>query len=428
MSYSGKKGWITKPKPGVRIDPTHPLSRGLVGCWLFNEGAGNVLHDISNVQHHGTLTNMDPPTDWVGSAHGGALHFDGADDFVELGTIPVGHPLQIADDEITITVWVRQEGLIDAYQRVIDKSTSGSGANGWSLAMHPEIDAGERQVHFYAGGVFALRTAALAYELDRFYFIVATGTGTANEGAIYINGLPASLVANLGYNIPEVQTNARIATWNHATGREFEGLIDQVSVYNRALSAQEVKQLYTDPYCNLLRVPIRRYSTLGAIVTMDALTLASTAQGLTLVPGAISLTMDALTLASQAQSLSISPGAVAIAMDALTLAGSVVSPSIISGVVPIVMDTLTLTSSAPSIIAKASILLDALTLASSTGSLTLATGATSVLMDALTLLSSAPNLSLAGVAMEIISMTLYIDQARAWNQYIDQSREWELEL
>ena len=37
-----------KPPYGSRLDPTHPLSQGLVGCWLFNEGGGNVCNNLLN--------------------------------------------------------------------------------------------------------------------------------------------------------------------------------------------------------------------------------------------------------------------------------------------------------------------------------------------------------------------------------------------
>ena len=61
--------WISKPPPGSMIDWGHPLSRDQVDWWMFNEGAGSKISDIISGRH-GTLTNMDPASDWVGSPYG----------------------------------------------------------------------------------------------------------------------------------------------------------------------------------------------------------------------------------------------------------------------------------------------------------------------------------------------------------------------
>ena len=48
-----------KPPRGARLDPGHPLSRGVVGYWLFNEGVGGRVNDLSGNGNtgvwHGTL-------------------------------------------------------------------------------------------------------------------------------------------------------------------------------------------------------------------------------------------------------------------------------------------------------------------------------------------------------------------------------------
>ncbi len=74
-----------RPLTGVKVDPTHPYGRGLIGAWLCNEGAGSGLIDSSLFGNDGVLTNMDVPNAWKGSSQGHALDFDGVDDFVSLG-------------------------------------------------------------------------------------------------------------------------------------------------------------------------------------------------------------------------------------------------------------------------------------------------------------------------------------------------------
>ena len=79
-----KKNWgTTKPSVGYGVDWSDPISKGLVGCWLFNEGAGAFAFDIAR-KNKGTLTNG--PT-WTSGRFGKGLSFDGTNDYVSAGNI-----------------------------------------------------------------------------------------------------------------------------------------------------------------------------------------------------------------------------------------------------------------------------------------------------------------------------------------------------
>src|SRR5687768_14585466 len=73
---------LHKPRLGSRLDRRHPLSRGLVSRWLLNEGGGATAWNIANPNNHGTLTTMDPTTDWVASPRGMVLTFDQTNDHI----------------------------------------------------------------------------------------------------------------------------------------------------------------------------------------------------------------------------------------------------------------------------------------------------------------------------------------------------------
>lgn len=65
------------------------LWRGCVGAWCPGLGpTGSTLYDWSGRKRAGTLTNMDPATDWVLSGGGYALDHDGSNDRTSLGAIP----------------------------------------------------------------------------------------------------------------------------------------------------------------------------------------------------------------------------------------------------------------------------------------------------------------------------------------------------
>lgn len=137
-------------------------------------------------------------------------------------------------------------------------------------------------------------------------------------------------------------------------------------------------------------------------VTMDTLTLASSAPSLTVGKGAVSVVMDVLSLVGSAPNLTVVPGAVSVVMDPLTLAGSAVGLTVVPGAV--------------------AVLLDALTLAGSARNLTVSAGAVAVLMDALALSASVVSLTVSaplGGPVTIVMDTLVLDSTlvslTVWN-------------
>jgi len=96
---------ITKPPRGILLDRSHPLSRGLIGCWLLNEGSGNKVFDLSGNGHHGTFKNMDPQTDWVGGRDGFAVDFDGSDDYIEWPA--KASLIPIATNHVSCLIWIK---------------------------------------------------------------------------------------------------------------------------------------------------------------------------------------------------------------------------------------------------------------------------------------------------------------------------------
>jgi len=66
---------------GALCDAPH-LWDGLVGAWPLQQAGGSTAFDVSGWGNHGTLTNMDPATDWVVTEKGRALRGDGTDNRV----------------------------------------------------------------------------------------------------------------------------------------------------------------------------------------------------------------------------------------------------------------------------------------------------------------------------------------------------------
>src|SRR5919106_6423069 len=138
--------WQMKPPRGLRVfvDPGHPLARHLVAFWPMNDGHGSLVRDAGPHRIHGTITGgtvswqsrgmFSPHLDFAG---------DNTTDRVNLGVIPINHPLQLTDtDELTlITQCLLTTGSVTSNApRIFDKSNGALAANGW--ALYPIISAG----------------------------------------------------------------------------------------------------------------------------------------------------------------------------------------------------------------------------------------------------------------------------------------------
>ncbi|UCC22514.1 MAG: hypothetical protein JSW23_00105 [Planctomycetota bacterium] len=210
------------------------MEPNLVAYWRFEEGSGTTAYDWVS-DNDGTLTNG--PV-WTGGQVGGALEFDGDNDYVELGTIGGTDDLALADSSFTICAWIKPDLTGDGWQRIVDKSDGTTGANGYTFFVHTEKTMGV----FIDWNNFRSDGGVITSGIWQHVAV----TGDRTDYQLYVDGLPVpGSFFDGSYNSPpSVTTNMRIGTWNHSTDREFNGSMDDVRIYNRALSSAEVEQLY----------------------------------------------------------------------------------------------------------------------------------------------------------------------------------------
>lgn len=226
-----------KPIRGSLLNKAHPLAKGLVGCWLFNEGSGLKTFDLTGNRNHGTFgTGVTAPT-WKPGRTGVALDFDGDNDFVDCG-----HSTSLnITDAITIEARIYPEGWGEGnYGRIVDKIYT----TGYVFTLaNPSSEESLRFLSYDAGidqwagaNVISLNTwqhVAVTYDKQHVKFFI---NGKYTNGGIE--------TASLGVNSDDLLIGN-----SEVTDRGFDGTIDEVRIYNRALSADEIKHLYYDPYC-----------------------------------------------------------------------------------------------------------------------------------------------------------------------------------
>jgi hypothetical protein len=205
------------------------LSEGLVGAWCPSLGAtGFRLIDRSGYGNHGVLTGMDAATDWVVSGGAGALDFDGTNDYV--GSFPriISEPQKPR----TISAWIRPS------------STNRGGIagtrvnNGWVFTINRT--AAGNLTYFHAA-VGTVETAA-GITVNTWQHVAVTWDGA--KCTLYKSG---ELLTTSALNAEIVDnTNGFIGTEQVGQGVDFHGMLDDIRIYNRALTPAEIRQLASE--------------------------------------------------------------------------------------------------------------------------------------------------------------------------------------
>ncbi|EKD99371.1 MAG: hypothetical protein ACD_22C00280G0001, partial [uncultured bacterium] len=205
-----------------------------VAYYKFDEGQGITANNSGNggSSLNGTLTSMSSPatatSGWTNSGkYGKALNFDGSNDGITTTATQVS-----GTDDFTLSAWIKRgRSSINDFDVLGGNYGTGSCTTGlqWSIYQ------GKPSVYL---GSFSSGNSTIP--LNTWYHIVATRkTGTVT---FYINGVSdgsVSKATSIGSNC-----NWAIGIGANYTSEQFNGTLDEVKIYNYALSAEEVKTDY----------------------------------------------------------------------------------------------------------------------------------------------------------------------------------------
>jgi hypothetical protein len=203
-------------------------SSGLVGYWKFDEGSGTTATDSSGHNNTGTLING--PT-WTTGKVGNALSFDGVDDYVSTLS-----NTSLSPSIATISVWIKPNATQSTNTRIINiQDTSGKNYDLSILQSSYKIDFVNWNGS-YASVDLASTSAVPPNEWTHIVVVV----GNQNN-RLYINGvLEASSTSSSTQPGSSILSIGRHLT----AGWYFNGFIDEVAIYNRALSTSEISVIY----------------------------------------------------------------------------------------------------------------------------------------------------------------------------------------
>ncbi|UCG52597.1 MAG: VCBS repeat-containing protein, partial [Candidatus Latescibacterota bacterium] len=215
---------------GDSIGPT----AGLIHHWKLDESTGTTATDFVG-SYDGTLVNG-PTWDYDGGRIGGALAFDGVDDYVNLGGVDVA-----GGTGLTLSLWFKADDFEVYDARFISKATGVQTPDHfWMLST---IDTTALRFRLRTDGTTSkLSTSEGQIETGRWYHIAATYDGTMMR--IYKDGVAIDSLAKTGTIDTDPSVVAAIGNQPPGAGsRPFDGLIDDVRIYNRALSASELQSM-----------------------------------------------------------------------------------------------------------------------------------------------------------------------------------------
>ncbi|OIN97772.1 hypothetical protein AUJ66_02290 [Candidatus Desantisbacteria bacterium CG1_02_38_46] len=219
------------------IEVAGTKEKDLVAYWNFDEGEAEEVKDLSGNGNDGTING---DAEWVKQKKGYALKFNGEDAYVDCGSDDI---LNIAD-AITIECWVKRTGDGKGWDGIVSK---GGGSSGYQLFYHQP----SQNIVFY------LNTDITGYgsitgkniPVNEWMHVAATYDSNEKTIKLYQNGVMTASKLYEG-QITNFADNFYIG---RSTGfNYFCGFIDEVRIYNRALTEEEIKKHFEEQCTNLL--------------------------------------------------------------------------------------------------------------------------------------------------------------------------------
>jgi hypothetical protein len=202
----------------------------LVAYWELDEGTGTTASDSAG-RNPGTVYGAK----WVDGQIGGALRFNGVDHYVDCGKAAA-----LAPEKMTVAFWMFMEGKT-SYQYILGRANDMGLRQDYAL-----FTGGDGRLKFAFGEKAGAMNVQSKGELSpgQWVYVVATRDGAA--ASLYLNGhlensaAYSFTVTNKGQSLRIGSIGLPEPEW----AGFFKGMIDDVRIYDKALSAEEIQELY----------------------------------------------------------------------------------------------------------------------------------------------------------------------------------------
>lgn len=231
---------MLKPLRGTQLNRAHPLTRSLDLCWLFNEGAGDKVSDLSGNGSTGTLQGA---PSWGTGRFGSTLYYNGSDECVQTSS-PV-----IISPAISASLWFKADELPSARAEkgtLLVQRTTGSPYQSFRTLIRDTDDKILLLIYNSSGVNTVSISSDSAIQTEIWYNVVFI-LDSNYDACMYVNGVQQTGANNAGsfYSANDVlRLGSRTGTVD-----DFKGKIDLVTIFNRSLSSTEIRLLNREPFC-----------------------------------------------------------------------------------------------------------------------------------------------------------------------------------
>lgn len=225
------KNKLTDPS-SMQLSGPVELNKGLVGYWKMDEGSGKILIDNSGKKNNATI--VDPSgVSWVKGKEGSALRIIRPGRWYHC-TVPHNTSINL-NKAVTISAWIKPQ--VKANKVIVSKAP-----DGYELST-----TRDGKIEFWInresnGGKYRLLSMS-DYPTDGNTWVHVAGTFDGVSSVIYINGVADY---SAGYGPIPIKTNQKpLLLGARATGNGWEGDLDEIRIYDRALSPREIATIVT---------------------------------------------------------------------------------------------------------------------------------------------------------------------------------------
>ncbi len=244
--YTGTAGSFINVAPN-----NNSLSKGLVGYWSMDgkSTTKTTTLDTSGNGNTGTLTNGVVPT---AGKIGQALSFDGVNDYVDVGNASLFNFERT--DSFSSSAWIYLNSTTPVAEGIVGRDQAVGGVVGWNMIAFRRATLDSTALSVFITNTSAtngieVNSGANTLTSGKWYHVVFiySGNSLASGVKLYINGVLQTntvVTDNLSASIKATRNLLIGARDSTAPTQFLNGSIDDVRIYNRALTGAEIQRLY----------------------------------------------------------------------------------------------------------------------------------------------------------------------------------------
>ena len=218
----------------------HPINSGCQLCMVNNESIGTVSHDLTRGANNGTINNGS----WGPGKFGNTVRYNGSSTYIQIADVAA-----LRLNNFSLSCWFKTSSTPDGF--LIQKSAGGNDKRNYEMDL---LGAGAKlRLYFSAGeGQYKGFTGNSVIAPRVWYHAVGTfdgATSTLYLNAQFDGSSAQAFTPDTGTN--PVQIGRYLNGENGLPGNYFAGLMDLQRIWNRALYAYEVRQLFERPFIGI---------------------------------------------------------------------------------------------------------------------------------------------------------------------------------